>query len=164
MDDRQLKIMVAGSTLMTIALLAGPGHQLRLRPFLAVRYCKAFFPSRSSQPRHAASSARWRRQCGSLAARHAGALLRQRHHVARAGDAVRPCAAEIGDQRLEVVRAERGIATRFVSKAIDRVMHARFDLAPEPPDFLAFEGLDRARQVVGRIPVVEFLPQRLGDD
>jgi hypothetical protein len=90
-------------------------------------------------------------------------LLHQRHDIARAGDAWKG-AVEIGHHVLEFVRGERSVAGRLVAKSIDRVMHARLGLAPEAPGLVAFENPDRPRQVVGRIPMVEFIAQGLGDD
>src|SRR5579872_2187440 len=43
-------------------------------------------------------------------------------------------------------------------------MHALFRQAPEPPRLLAFEHAARPRQVVGRIPMIEFLAQMRGND
>ena len=43
-------------------------------------------------------------------------------------------------------------------------MHALLHLAPQPPGLLAFEDTDRPRQMVGRIPMVEFLAQVRRDD
>jgi hypothetical protein len=43
-------------------------------------------------------------------------------------------------------------------------MHPLLLLAPEAPGLLAFEYLDRPRQVVGRISMVEFIAQRFGND
>jgi hypothetical protein len=43
-------------------------------------------------------------------------------------------------------------------------MHARLRRAPEAPVFLRLEIGERARQVVGLIPMIEFVAQRLGDD
>jgi hypothetical protein len=91
-------------------------------------------------------------------------LLGQRHDIARAGDALRPGAAEVGDQLLEFGRAERRVASRLVGEAIDRIVHARLDLAPETPGLVTFENPDRPRQVVVRIPGVEFIVQMRGDD
>ncbi len=90
-------------------------------------------------------------------------LLRHRHHIARARDTLRPRAIEVGDQLLEGVGGKRGVEPAF-GEVIDRVMHARLQLAPEAPGLLAFENLDRPRQVVGRIPMVEFIAQGRGDD
>jgi len=43
-------------------------------------------------------------------------------------------------------------------------VHAGFERAPKPPAFFRFEFVERHRQVMLRIPVVEFLPQRRLDD
>jgi len=42
-------------------------------------------------------------------------------------------------------------------------MDARLSYAPETPAFLGFELGKRQGQVVGRVPLVEFLPQWLFD-
>ena len=86
-------------------------------------------------------------------------LLRQRHDIARAGNALREGAVEVGDHVLEFGLAERRIAGFLVGEFIDGVMHALFRFAPEPPSLVAFEDLDRPRQVAGGIPMVEFLAQ-----
>jgi hypothetical protein len=101
---------------------------------------------------------------GARGARPALTLLRERHHVARAGDAFGPGCVEIGDQRLEVVAGERGVASGLVGEAIDRVMHALLHLAPETPGLLALEDPDRPRKVVGGVPMVEPLALGRGDD
>lgn len=92
------------------------------------------------------------------------AFLDEGHDVARARDALGPGTVEVGDQLLEFGGGERGVAGRAVGEAIDRVMHAPIGLAPEPPGLVAFENLDRPRQVVGRIPMVEFIAQVFCDD
>ncbi len=43
-------------------------------------------------------------------------------------------------------------------------MHARLALAPEAPAFLGFEAGEGLREMVGRIPMVEFFARRLVDD
>src|SRR6476469_5137248 len=89
-------------------------------------------------------------------------LFGQRYHVARAGNARRKGAVEIGDQRLEFIRAKGGVAARLVGEAVDGVMHAFLRRAPDPPRLLALESLDRPGQVIGRIPAIEFFAQRRG--
>src|SRR5579862_4457082 len=90
-------------------------------------------------------------------------LLDQIDHVARARDARRPGLIVVGDKPLEGLRLERGVERRHVSKLIDRIMHAGIGRAPEPPAFLRLEVGKRHRQVMGRVPMVELLPQRLLD-
>ena len=90
-------------------------------------------------------------------------LLNEAQNIARAGDAGRPRAVEIGDKRLEGGRVQRRVGGRQVGEAIDRLMHARLARAPQPPEFLGFESGVRRRHVVGRIPMIEFFAQRRGD-
>jgi hypothetical protein len=58
-----------------------------------------------------------------------------------------------GDAALSVTVAELATALTQAAETIKQLLSAT-----------AESGLDRPRQVVGRIPVVEFLPQRLGDE
>ena len=73
----------------------------------------------------------------------------------------RPSLIEILDQSLEGIGFQRGVEPRHVGELIDRVMHAGIRRAPEPPAFLRFEIGQRHRQVMARIPLIEFLAQWL---
>src|SRR6516165_5973509 len=88
------------------------------------------------------------------------------HHgelVARARDAVRPGGIEIGDEPLEAFRCERSVKPRHIGKLIGGVVHARIRGAPEAPAFLRFELGQCHRQMVRRIPVIEFFAQPFFD-
>ena len=45
-----------------------------------------------------------------------------------------------------------------VGEPIDRTVHGRIGLAPQAPALFRAQPGDRARQMIGRIPVIEFLP------
>src|SRR5580704_6956247 len=90
-------------------------------------------------------------------------LLGQRQQIARTRDAARPGLVEIGDQSLEAVGLERRIEPRHVGKLIGRVVHTGVCRAPKAPALLGLEFGKCHRQVMGRIPMIEFLPQRLCD-
>ena len=90
-----------------------------------------------------------------------GALFDHRDHIARARDARRPGLVEIGDQALEpfATSAPRRAAP---CRRTDRPRNAR----RHPPrsrtaSISRFELVERHRQMMLRIPAVEFLPQRL---
>ena len=93
-----------------------------------------------------------------------GPLFRECHNIARARDTLGPRPIEIGDHLLEFVTGERGVEPRFIGKLINSVVHALLRLTPEAPGLLTFEDPDSPRQVVGRIPMIEFRSQRRRDD
>src|SRR5262245_15726947 len=60
-------------------------------------------------------------------------------------------------------RIRGSVKLRLVFELIDGVMHALLHLAPEAPGLFTFKYFDRPRQVVGRIPMIEFIAQRSGN-
>src|SRR5579862_2915976 len=103
---------------------------------------------------------------GGLAAKErslSGSLFHQIEHVACAGHALRPGVIEILHQPPKAFRLQRRFEPRHVGKLIRRVVHASLRRAPESPALVAPEFLERQRQMMARIPLIELLPQGLGD-
>ena len=97
-------------------------------------------------------------------AQSGGTLFYQCHDIARTGHTLGPRPVEISDHFLEFVGDERGVEQRLVGKLIDSVVHALLRLTPEAPRPLAFEYPHGPRQMVGRVPMIEFCSQRCSDD
>jgi len=101
---------------------------------------------------------------GSELAGSSGPFFHECHNIARARDTLGPRPVEISDHVFEFVGGERGVEPRFVGKLVNSVVHALLRLTPEAPGLLAFEDPDGPRQMVGRIPMIEFRSQRCRDD
>src|SRR5271167_361180 len=92
------------------------------------------------------------------------AVLLRRHllddfeNLAPARHAVTPDAIEIGDQRLDLFGADQRLSLDDVVELVKGVMDRGIALAPAAPAALRTENVDRPRQVIGRIPVVERPP------
>src|SRR5262249_18433808 len=104
----------------------------------------------------------WRASQGTR--RSGGSLFHECQNIARAGDTLGPRPVEISGHVFEFFRGKRGVEPLLVGELINSVVHALLCIAPEAPRLLAFENPNGPRQMVGRVPLVEFRSQPRSND
>ena len=85
-------------------------------------------------------------------------LLHDLEHLAAPRHAVAPDAVEIGDKRLDHVRTNQRLGLCNIGELVKRVVDRRVGAAPAAPAPQRRESLDRPREVVGRVPMIEGSP------
>src|SRR5262249_20284398 len=69
---------------------------------------------------------------------------------------LRPCRIEVGDEQLEGRGVETLTQPCHIVELVERIVDRRIAAAPEAPAFLGIELVQRKRQVVRTIPLMDF--------
>src|SRR5215813_11714788 len=85
-------------------------------------------------------------------------LLDDLEDLAPSRHAVTPDAIEIGDERLDLFRADQCLRLSDIGKLVKGVVDRGIAFTPAPPTALRPEDFDCPRQMIGRVPMVEQFP------